>query len=163
MPDFVRSLLYLTETTDTFQVWFRGETELIPAGQGAPPQNPPTAAAGGSCGRLWGKAVLASTSSQRASPPPPATAHPRSRLPPLLSRAHAQSTAHPCPSGPHVPGAGWRHPASSRTLDVVNPFIGQDRTSIWLPFVVNHYQDNTFFYRLSALSLTTYEKSVLHF
>lgn len=63
--------------------------ELIPTGQGAPPQNLPTAAAGGSCGRLWGKAVLASTSS----------------LPHL-------STARPCPSGPHVPGAGWRHPAS---------------------------------------------------
>ena len=100
--------------------------ELIPGEQGAPPQNPPTASAGGSCGRLWGKAVLASTSSQRAPPQPrsplshaqgPSTPFSRTH-PPAPSRTPTPVHRTPLPSRTRKAGAGWCHPASSRTPDM---------------------------------------------
>ena len=126
MADFVRSLPFLTETSDTFPVKFR-VNRVNSGGAGGAAAEP------ANCGGWWklraalGKgrprfhllpnALLHNHGHRSPSLKAPSTPFPRTYPPAHPHTLPHPSTAHPCPAGPHLPGAGWRHPASFRTQD----------------------------------------------
>ena len=114
------SLPFLTETRYTCPVWSR-VNRVNSGGAGGAAAEP------ANCGGWWKLRAALGKGRPRFHLLPNAPPQPRPPLTHAQGTLHSSPTpthpytAHPGPAGPLLPGAGWRHPASSRTPDDDHP------------------------------------------